>query len=415
MALGDSVDQTKKPKKAPAINQLTANANVGAGGNNTAAAGSNNVFAPGKGLDYNPNVPASPTLGQQFQQGGLKGLLPNNPLTMKGLGEGIQDVQAGAAAILGGRQAGMDVLNKSAPVSAPTLTINPPTAPSAIQLGSNITPSQQSLDAQQNTITPNFGMGGINKDVSQLGVTPSSMSNVNGIKALSAGGGTISSSSPNFGNSTPQRLADLDQTLANDRNLQVIANRSASSQMADQRMVNTNSLNSANLMSKLQTAKANNDIVGFGMYRDLLKEQLGNDTTRAGQNITGQDARLANQQANARLGYDINKEQASQLQTRQLKESDQGIEAQKHNDTVTQNYMNWATDATKGGMAPAATKFSAAAQLGIVPDASTIFGADDARKLSEEKDPSAKMALLSDLFNGDQNAINLWIKSHQSR
>lgn len=45
---------------------------------------------------------------------------------------------------------------------------------------------------------------------------------------------------------------------------------------ANQQGSSDNQLSTANLYSKLQDAKANNDMVGFGMYRDLLLRQMGN-------------------------------------------------------------------------------------------------------------------------------------------
>jgi hypothetical protein len=443
MALGDKpkVDQTVTPKTAPKIAQLKANANANAGGaNGTAGAGFNNMVKTGVGNvlqlgGVSPEVlnqPVSTTLKNTFNNlttragGGLVGAigtgLSNTANAAMGqsanfvnaVGEGAKNVFMG---------------HESTPTPIPGVQREGSSFSQSPSLAGNVstlTPSQQSLDAQQNTITPSFGISGMNKNTPALGDTRSSISIDNGVKTLSAGGGTISSSSPNFGNSSPQRLADLDRTLANDKNPDVIAHRLASSQMADQRYNDAyrgglsakefdNPLGSNQIFKRMNDAKAAGDISGFTSNRDLLKEQLGNETTRAGQNVSAENAKIANQSASAKLGYDAIKDQNTLNQARELKQDDQRIAAQAHNDTVTQNFANWSADSTKGGGASPNTKLATAAQLGIITDDATIIGTDNTKRLSEESDPSAKMSLLNEIFNGDQDSINLWIRTHQSK
>jgi hypothetical protein len=237
---------------------------------------------------------------------------------------------AGATSIPGVQRVGNSFSGTTGSWESPTPPIQAPTINNPTSIQAAPTPKPL-VDLSGNVPTPN-----------------ASISTLGNIKTMDVTGGTISSSSPKFGNSSPQRLADLDKTLANDKNPDVIANRLASSQMADQRYNDAyrnglssneynNPLGSTQLMKGLQTAKANNDIVGFGMYRDLLKEQLGNETTRAGQNVSAENAKIANQSASAKLGYDAIKDQQSFEANQRNKGIDQSIEVQRAQSGIEKN------------------------------------------------------------------------------
>lgn len=422
MALGDKPkDQTVAPKKAPKLAQLTANSNINAGGNNTAAAGSNNFS--------NIQSPERAKLDTGLAKPGIfstSGIMQGIANIIEGTNTSIPDIKPVFNSTPIDQKATIAPTTLASNITNPDNTITSPA-----QIG-RVAPLPYSPTGASSSIGTPSSTGTSGSEEMTLaekypGIPrPSYMTNEDGLKTLHVAGGTISSRSPRFGNSTPERLADLDKTLAYDRDPQVIANRAAEAERVQKSFDNSlrgglsrqeyeNPLGSTQLMKGLQAAKARGDAVGFGMYRDLLKEQLGNETTRAGQQGAAENARLSNQAEAARLGYTQAKDISTAEALQRNKGIEQSIDVQKHNDIVTQNFANWATDLTKGGMAPPSTKLATATQLGIVPDDATILGEDKVRQLSEERDPSAKMQLLTEFFNGDPVAINLWIKSHQTR
>jgi hypothetical protein len=90
-----------------------------------------------------------------------------------------------------------------------------------------------------------------------------------------------------------------------------------------------NPTGSTQLMKSMLEAIGRNDVEGYKTYQALLTEQLGNETTRAGQNITAENARLSGQLEAARLGQTQIKDQQTFNATQQNKGIDQSIETQK--------------------------------------------------------------------------------------
>jgi hypothetical protein len=443
MALGDTPNQTKKPKdiKAPAINQLRAG---GAGGDSTAALGSNNFNVPkpqtvgdlvGSSADnlvpkfptpnqtvsYQPNAPlptgpkppmvefntqridavkneinsglqsinklmdtagtnpkpaGAPTLGN-YPTGSNNGMLnksgqpiaavsptptiPALPTTetinTRG-GPVTRPIEADRTATRGSNP-GLTTLDRPTLASninpVTPLTPEPTTSPIAL-LSANGTPIRAgTVTAAQNTIsstpTPNLG---------QLGGA-SYMTNNNGVKTLNVAGGSISSSSPNFGNSSPQRLADLDKTIANNADPERARLRAESAAMADQRYndayrggltraeyENPNSAN--NLRLAMLDSQSRGDMSGFIANKKGWLEQLGNETTKRGQDVTAEGNKLSTQSANAKLGYDISKDERNFGATQTNKQNDQSIEIQKAQSnidkSINEQYNNPANMAT---------------------------------------------------------------------
>ncbi len=91
-----------------------------------------------------------------------------------------------------------------------------------------------------------------------------------------------------------------------------------------------NQLSTADLYSKLQDAKANNDMVGFGMYRDLLLRQMGNANGGSTNQIEMQDQKAQIQ----------GQMEAQKAQTQgQMEAQKMGMEAQMRHE-VNQMQLN---------------------------------------------------------------------------
>ena len=126
-------------------------------------------------------------------------------------------------------------------------------------------------------------------------------------------------------------------------------------------------------------AMRDNNLAGIQEYGDLYKKEAGLAGDITQNRLTAGSAASLEAQ---RLG-----------QTAEIKGTEQSIEAQKHNDTVTQNYAKWATNPSEGGMAHPATKLATAVQLGIKPDPALIFG-DKAAELQAIKNPIERQSWL---------------------
>ena len=399
MALGDlPVDQTKTPKKKPLVSQQVQG---GAGGVNTAAAGSNNMQVGRQGAYTLP----TPVIGSapSVQRDRAGGIIKDTSTPTSTRGTSVPGVKR-VGDVFSGTTGSWDA---------------PP--PSTIPLAAT-TPSQQSLDTQQQTITPSFGVAGMNKATPALGDTGSYISTEGGVKTLHVGGGTISSSSPKFGLSTPQRLADLDQTIANDRNPQIIANRAAEAARVQKRFDDSlrgglsradyeNPLGSTQLMKGLQEARARNDIVGFGMYRDLLKEQLGNETTRAGQNVTAQGNLLSTQSDIAKLGQAQAQAQQTFEATQKNKGIEQSIDVQKAQASIEKNVSDLinSPEYMNESKSPSQT-FSDVNRLGgdVSKSLDSIVGPQTANAFRNERDINRRAQLLQSMgLSPDQVTLML--------
>jgi hypothetical protein len=400
------VDETKTPKKkGPVATQQTQG---GIGGNNTASDGATALQTTQAGGTRALGVPAE-VLSQPLSQT-LSNTAAN--IRQKGiLGSAIEGGQTSLGEI-GGQttnymksliQGGKNVLFGSGE-QAPTA----PTAPAA-----PATPEVASLNPST-PLTPDAAT----KPLNYFGGTQ--LNTDAGVKTLSGPQFQVSSTSPKLGNMTPGQVGSLDTTLAMNRNPDVIAHRAESARLADQRYADARTQSpspnsSENLLKAYDEARASGNIGRASMMSQAYIHQLGNEASMANAKTQADSTSATSQNAQQRLGFDMTKSQAELGQARELKQSDQMIEAQKHNDQVTQNYANWVTDPAKGGMAPAATKFHVASQLGVVPDPVTTFGEEGAKRLSEQNTPQGIQTVLGELFNGDQAAIQLWIKAHQSK
>jgi hypothetical protein len=242
----------------------------------------------------------------------------------------------------------------------------------------------------------------------------------NGVKTLNVAGGTISSSSPNFGNSSVKRLADLDQTLANDKNPDIIAHRAESAAMADQRYNNAyrNGLtpeqyNDPNGVTQLRkqfdNARASGDQYAAGNFQKMLLEQMGNATTARGQDIQNQNSQLTAQTDSARLGYDITKDAQSFEAAQKNKGIDQSIEVQKAQANNEKNFAEQINNPqTMFAEKSVPQSFMTANRAGVNTwnSLDNIVGPSNAERVRAETDPNKQYALLK-AYGLDDDMIKL--------
>jgi hypothetical protein len=111
---------------------------------------------------------------------------------------------------------------------------------------------------------------------------------------------------------------------------------------------NPNSAN--NLRLAMLDSQSRGDMSGFIANKKGWLEQLGNETTKRGQDVTAEGNKLSTQSANAKLGYDISKDERNFGATQTNKQNDQSIEIQKAQSnidkSINEQYNNPANMAT---------------------------------------------------------------------
>ena len=397
-------------KKPATKSQLTAGGNGGKGAalaaNVNGASGQANqgtpMFSPGVvrvGGQASFPEPLAPNrffgpqseLATSFQKGGVTGVL----------GQGAQDLYndiggtasrlggslvAGTKGILFGKEAGLQQLagtNQPTPVSITPSITTKPTISAAAPIQNNITKT-----ALGQFTTPAGGFANVSISPNQ----------------------PISTQGMGLHQLTPDQHSYLQGQIDRNARPEVQAGFAKQAAIVDERRAKTAAFDAANNPNSPENratqsrnlflgAMRNNNLAGIQEYGDLYKKEAGLAGDMAQNRLTAGSA--AAQEAQ-RLG-----------QTAEIKGTEQSIEAQKHNDTVTQNYANWATNPSEGGMAHPATKLATAVQLGIKPDPALIFGGDKVNEFAQITDPAEKQSwLINEL--GPEGATQ-WINLHKSR
>jgi len=380
-------------KKPATKSQLTAG---GQGGKGAALAANVN----GASGQANQSVP-----GEDFLSGMSKklGFVPNAPISTQGMNTGTS--QPGILSIEGGTTALANVANRTfgskevqaQPISASSLLNQPgtnqykqvSTTPIAIQQLATkplAQPIQKPTLGQFTTPTGGFA---------KIAITPNQPVNTQGIGLHQL---------------TPDQQSYLQGQIDRNARPEVQAEFAKQAAIADKRIAEGKAWDTAhspdspeNRASQSRNlflgAMRDNNLAGIQEYGDLYKKEAGLAGDIAQNRLTAGSAASIEAQ---RLG-----------QTAEIKGTEQSIEAQKHNDTVTQNYANWATNPSEGGMAHPATKLATAVQLGIKPDPALIFGGDKVNEFAQITDPAEKQSwLINEL--GPEGATQ-WINLHKSR
>jgi hypothetical protein len=389
--IGDNVDQTKDPKKikAPAINQLRAG---GSGGVNTAGFG---------GLNYDTsNTPVNKS-GQPIPT-----VLPSLVVAKQPTSQPTS-TRGGVANVPTINSMLTDIGRTTRPALANNVASNTPAVP-AITPDTSITSPAQ---IGQRPNLPNSNSLTQLALASNVDPNKSYMTADNGVKTLNVAGGTISSSSPNFGNSSVKRLADLDQTLANDKNTDIIAHRAESAALADQRYNDAyrgglsrseyeNPNGVTQLGKRLDQARASGDYQGVHILNGLLKEQMGNATTLAGQDQQNRNAQLTSQIASQKLGFDMAKSDRDFEANQSNKGIDQSIEVQKAQSNIdkgiNEQYNNPANMAASWSPSQS-FEFVASQNGNIGAHLGKIVGPQNAEEIRKEPDITRRAQRLQSL------------------
>jgi hypothetical protein len=383
-------------KKPATKSQLTAGGDGGKG----AALAANVNGASGQA---NQSVPV-----ESFLSGVSKklGFVPNEPISTQDMntgtsqsgilsGEGLLTMGANIAnramgsptvqptGIPAGSLLAKQGTNQSTPVSITPSITTKPTISAATPTQSNITKT-----ALGQFTTPTGGSASIS-------ISPNQPTNVQGMGLHQL---------------TPDQQSYLQGQIDRNARPEVQAEFAKQAAIVDERRARTAAWDAANNPNSPENratqsrnlflgAMRNNNLAGIQEYGDLYKKEAG---------LAGD---IAQNKLSAGSAASIEAQKLGQ--TAEIKGTEQSIEAQKHNDTVTQNYANWATNPSEGGMAHPATKLATAVQLGIKPDPALIFGGDKVNEFAQITDPAEKQSwLINEL--GPEGATQ-WINLHKSR
>jgi hypothetical protein len=375
-------------KKPPTASQRKAGGQGGQG----AALASNVAGASGQAGQDTFGVNK---LKDTFNKGGVMGVLKQGASdTYNDISKPVSrigsDLVSGTSALLFGQDVSTGT-NQPKQVSIPTVsTAQAKPAPTVIQQPA--VKSVQPTPTLGQFTTPEGGFAKVSISPNQ----PTNPNNSMGLHQL-----------------TPDQQTYLQNTIDRNARPEVRAEFARQAAIVDERRQKTaawdaaNSPNSpANLAAQSRNlflnAMRTNNLGGIQEYGDLYKQESKNAVDYNQTNASLASGAMNNAVEQAKLGQSAN-----------LKLGDQSIEAQKHNDTVVQNYANWATDLSKGGMASPVTRLATGLKLGIIPDPALVFGADGLKELNSIQDPTERKNWLVEQL-GPEGA-NQWIKSQQTQ